>query len=132
MKIGNKYHYFKNTPTLPKNATEDEKFVYRYCYFLNLDATKNSRSEKIRITEGSTVYIERWDGNGIHSEVKVLEIKEHKDFIEVKCDKGYFNFGKENSKTENIEFNWTCEGKEWEKQNQKWINGKRYYYENKS
>lgn len=129
MKIGNKYHYFKNTPTLPKSATEDEKFVYRYCYFLNLDATKNSRSEKIRITEGSTIYIERWDGNGIHSEVKVLEIKEHKDFIEVQCDKGYFNFGKENSKTKNIEFNWTCEEKEWEKQNQKWINGKRYYYE---
>jgi hypothetical protein len=138
MKIGNKYHYFKNTPILSKNPTDAQKFIYKHQCFLPTEfikkdlRVKNIRLEKIRIENGATIFIERWDGNGIHDEVRVLKIEEENSHsIKVICDQGYFYFNKNNAKTHNTDFNWICEGKEWEKKNKKWVDGRRYYYENK-
>jgi hypothetical protein len=87
------------------------------------------RQYQIELKIGSTVYIERWDGNGIHKEVKIINIIRGKTRAVIKTNKGVFIFSIWNNKRDNIPFKWTCKRKTWEKKHQRWVDGCKYYLE---
>ena len=145
LKINNKYKYFEKTKKPIRNDFKNEKdYLIAETLFkiekitgrlicandvenkVKLKITK-TRLPNIEIKIGSTIYIERWDGNGIPDEVKVISIKASKTRAIVKTNKGFFVFSIWNSKKDNIPFKWTCKGKKWQKQYMKWVDGSRYF-----
>lgn len=90
----------------------------------------NKRIEKHKLDVGKIVLIERWDGNGIPDEEIITSIKidSTNNGIIALTKNGHFCFNKENCEKDNINFTWNCKGKDWEKRNMKWIDGKRYYF----
>lgn len=148
MKIGTKYWYYEKykEPKLSAYNSKDDFQIAYTCWKLQEEGgilavivesisgnikmeIKRSRAEKNRLKVGNHVKILRWDGNGVPSKVKILKIKEGKARVVIYCDKGYFHYSKDNCKKNNIYFNWTCKGKKWNKEYQKWIDGNDYYYE---
>lgn len=149
MKIGNKYYYYEvDKKPKEENFESNEIFMlHMAAYKFNNECdpilksfipraepvndklqTWKKRVEKEEITVGNKIRILRWDGNGIPDEVKVIKIKEKVNSIKVYCNKGWFKFSKKNHKKDNIDFNWTCKGKKWQKEYMKWIDGSEYYY----
>lgn len=145
LKINNKYIYIEKIKKPNKVDFENEsdfltaKAMFDFESFTGGLVSTSSVGEKVKlkttklrlprieIKEGSTIYIERWDGNGIPHEVKVVSVKKGKSRAIVKTDKGFFVFSIWNSKRDDIEFTWTCKGKGWEKRYKKWIDGDRYF-----
>lgn len=140
LKINSKYIYYEKTKRpLKKDYTpkdyEVAKTIYKvrkiignyvdlYCFELKKTKYRVARTE---VKIGSIIHIDRWDGNGIPAEVIVTSIEVQNSSVRIKTNKGYFTFSKENCKKENIEFIWTCKGKEWEKMHMKWVDGNNYY-----
>ncbi len=145
LKINTKYQYFEKTkkPVLGdyNNSEEFETACILYkCEkgfggFIDINSFSKRiklkktkvRRKRLEINIGSTVFIDRWDGNGICDKVKVISIKAGISRVIVKTNKGVFVFSKWNSLKDNIDFKWTCKGKKWEKKNMRWINGNNYY-----
>ena len=146
MKLNNKYRYFE-VEKEPK--TEDfpspSMFTKAYSAYTTskklggafsgndllkerLIKTREVRIERNEIKVGNTVNIERWDGNGIPGKVMITELEISLDKVLVRCDKGWFVFSRDNCKKDNIDFNWTAKGKEWEKKYKKWVDGNKYYF----
>lgn len=150
LKINNKYKYFEKTKKPLLSDFENEKDyiiaktlfnLQKECGFLvsakdaknkvKLKTTKTRLPNK-EIKNGNTIFVERWDGNGIPDEVKVVNIKYGKTRAVVKTNKGFFVLSIWNSKKDDIEFNWTCKDKKWEKQYKKWVDGNRYFLREKT
>lgn len=152
MKIGNKYNYYtkykkpiesdyENSVDYISALVEYKLMTSYFSGFYLSEYTKTieklkqykvkSKYQNTLLKIGEKVYIDRWDGNGNSKTVKIINIEESNSRVLIKCNKGWFVFSKWNCNTNDINFNWTCKGKEWEKQYMKWINGKNYYYENR-
>ena len=142
MKINNKYSYSEtykkpNRVDFPINTDfKLAEMTYKFNtghlgQFTNMVAygeaelkTYKRRRLRREIKVGSTVFIERWDGNGIDSEVIVTKIIPEIEGVKIITDKGYFLFtGKKD-----MEFTWTKRNTAWERKYKKWINGELYYY----
>lgn len=133
--IGNKYKEFKVAliPD-PKDYKSEIDFHIAIAEYKVRDLVEPKHLKystyKIPNTElkkGNYVFIDRWDGNGIMSKVKILRVEKGLSRAIIRCDKGYFVYSKWNCNTDNIQFTWTCENKEWEKKNKKWIDGNNYF-----
>lgn len=141
LKINERYDYYSyvKRPLRKDYKTEDDYILAKKLYKLNkslcgiieIESEKILRKEaklkNIEIKIGSKIFIERWDGNGGYDSVKVLSIDNSSTRAIIKTNKGYFVFSIYNCQKDNIEFNWTCKGKSWEKKFQKWIDGRKYY-----
>lgn len=145
LKINNKYRYFKKTkePTQKDFKNEQDYELAKALYDLEKKIghlvsmnpirddvklkTIKKRLPRIEIKVGATIFIERWDGNGIPDKVKVVGVKVGKTRAVVRTNKGFFVFSIWNSKKDNIPFNWTCKGKEWQKEYMKWVDGNKYF-----
>jgi hypothetical protein len=153
MKIGNKYWYYSvdKKPIEEDFETYDIFLAHMCAYKINNESepmykafiphaqpvgdklkTWIERVEKTEITIDKIIKVERWDGNGIPDKVRVIKIEEKTNSIKVICDKGWFKYSKKNCKKDNIDFNWTCKGKKWQKEYMKWVNGEQYYYKRKN
>lgn len=144
MKIGKKYSYYtRYKEPFEKDFSNKNDFITALSEYKLLKTVASAflcpqklksykkRYPKNKIETGATIFIERWDSNGIDDEVKVVGIDQGLSRIIVKCNKGWFIFSKWNCKNKDIDFHWTCSGKKWQKEYMKWINGNRYYYEDK-
>lgn len=89
---------------------------------------QNTRYIRTKIDIGTKILIERWDGNGIPEEVKVIGLKTSISRVFVRCNKGYFIFSEWNKSTDNIDFTWTASDKDWCKEYMKWVDGRKYYF----
>lgn len=138
MKIGNKYNYFKCISKGSCNSKQQAAYevskmpVISGLVSINFEGMKfwHKGIEKRKLSIGKTVLIERWDGNGIPDKeiITNIEINSTNNGIIVFTKNGHFYFNKENCNKDNIDFTWTCKGKEWEKRNMKWVDGSRYYF----
>lgn len=138
MKIGNKYNYFKRISKGDDNSRQQAAYemskmpVISYFVSAYFEGIKSwtKRIEKRKLDVGKIIFVERWDGNGIPDEETITNIEQEdaNNEIVVFTKNGHFSFNKENCNKDNIDFTWTCKGKDWEKRNMKWIDGSRYYF----
>jgi hypothetical protein len=145
LKINNKFKYISKKKNPILNDFQDEVKYNIAKQIFELDKSSNGlisinvinkdfklkstikRIKRFELKIGNIVFIERWDGNGIPDEVRIISIKKSISRAIIKTDKGFFIFSKWNCKKDNILFNWTCKGKEWQKNHMKWIDGDKYY-----
>lgn len=84
------------------------------------------RYKNVNLKIGKTVFIKRWDDNGIDKKSEIIDIIWDKVFPKIICEDGYFVF---NPNKEYNTFHWKGKGKSWEKKYQKWIKTSNYYIE---
>lgn len=89
---------------------------------------QNTIDIRQRIDIGTEIDIERWDGNGTSEIVKVIGLKTSISRVFIRCNKGYFVFSEWNKSKDNIDFTWTATDKDWCKKYMKWVDGRRYYF----